>query len=130
MAAPTMAAPSLPTGQRPGKVQAISIMTLVGGILAVINFLTVAAASGGMCCLWPGLYYGLVVGILAIINGAALIGANAANETPPKAVAIMQIINIINFDVPNCVMGILTLVFLGDPEVVPFFRDPNQSANG
>jgi hypothetical protein len=128
--APTIAAPPVPTSQRPGKVQAISIMTLVGGILAIINFLTVAAASSGVCCLWPGLYYGLVVGIMAIIKGAALIGANAAYETPPKTIAIMQIVNIINFDVPNCVMGILTLVFLGDPEVIPFFRDPNKSANG
>jgi hypothetical protein len=123
-----------PSGQRPGKVQAIGIMTLVGGILAVINFLIVITSFGlgsmGICCIWPGFYYGLVVGVMAIVKGAALIGANAANETPPKAVAIMQIINIINFDVANLVMGILTLVFLGDPEVAACYRDPNASNAG
>ena len=103
-------------------------MTLVGDILAILNFLAVGASSGFVCCLWPGLYYGLVVGIMAIIKGAALISVNAANETPPKTIAIMQIVNIINFDIPNCVMGILTLVFLGDPEVVGFFKPPAKSA--
>jgi hypothetical protein len=103
-------------------VQAIGIMTLVGGILAVLQFLGNGLGSTFICCLWPGLYYALVVGILAIIKGSALIGSRAHLETPPKAIAIMQIVNIINFDVPNCVMGILTLVFLGDPEVQGFFR--------
>ena len=122
-----------PPAQKPGKVQAIGIMTLVGGILALINFLIVITSFGlgsmGICCVWPGFYYGLVVGIMAIVKGAALIGANASNETPPKAVAIMQIINIINFDVANLVMGILTLVFLGDPEVAACYRDPNSGPN-
>ena len=33
---------------------------------------------------------------------------------PARAIAIMQIINIVNGDIPNCVMSILALVFLGD----------------
>lgn len=121
-----------PSGEKPGKVQAIGLMTLIGGILAIVNFLAIGGGSGLVCCLWPGLYYGLVVGIMAIVKGAALIGVNAANETAPKAIAIMQIINIINLDLPNCVMGILTLVFLGDPEVAACYRDatPAPPANG
>lgn len=116
--------------QRPGKVQAIAIMTLVGGILAVFNFLVVGGSFGvstfGLCCLWPGFYYGLVIGIMAIVKGSALMSVNAAAEVPPKTIAILQIINIINFDVPNCVMGILTLVFLGDPEVEGFFKQAKR----
>ncbi|OAI41045.1 hypothetical protein AYO40_03945 [Planctomycetaceae bacterium SCGC AG-212-D15] len=110
------------TAERPGKVQAIGIMTLIGGILAVLNFLFWSLGSGFACCLWPGVYYSLVLGIMAIIKGSALIGSNAHLETPPQAIAIMQIINIINVDVPNCVMGILTLVFLNEAEVQAFFR--------
>jgi hypothetical protein len=34
----------------------------------------------------------------------------------------MQIVNIINGDVANCVMGILSLVFISDREVERFFR--------
>ncbi len=39
-----------------------------------------------------------------------------------QAIAIMQIVNIVNGDIANCVMGILTLVFLGEKPVKNFFR--------
>jgi hypothetical protein len=113
-------------GARPGKVQAIAIMTLVGGILATLNAVTFMGVLGissmGICCLWPGPYYGLVVGIMAIVKGSQLLGEGAPNMAAPRGIAIMQIINIINFDVPNCVMGILTLVFLNEPETARYFR--------
>jgi hypothetical protein len=41
---------------KPGKVQAISIMMLVGGIYALVHALGGVAASGLACCVWPGLY--------------------------------------------------------------------------
>ncbi len=102
---------------RPGKVQAIAIMTLIGGIYAIVHFLGVAGSSGGFCCLWPGLYYALVVGIMAIIKGSQLLGEQAPYQAPPKGIAIMMIINIINGDMINCVLGIIVLVFCSDPEV-------------
>jgi hypothetical protein len=118
--------------ERPGKAQAIAIMTLIGGILATLGSLStlayiglVGVASLGvglLCCLWPGPYYGLVVGIMAMIKGSQLLGQDAHRLPPPKGIAIMQIINIVNFDFPNCVMGILTLVFLNDPEVRRYYR--------
>jgi hypothetical protein len=119
--------------RKPGKVQAIAIMMLVGGILAIINSLLwltyegiFAAASFGMgllCCLWPGPYYCLVVGIMATVKGSQLIGEKAHLQPAPKAIAIMQIINIVNLDIPNCVMGIISLVFLNEPEVQRYFRE-------
>jgi hypothetical protein len=112
--------------EKPGKVQAIAIMTLVGGILATINALILLASFGlatmGVCCLWPGPYYGLVVGIMAIVKGTQLMGEESHRMAPPRGIAIMQIINIINLDVPNCVMGILTLIFLNEPETAKYFR--------
>jgi len=120
------------SAQRPGKVQAIAIMTLVGGILATINALAILAYIGMMgaatlgigllCCLWPGPYYGLTIGILATIKGSQLLGQDARSQPPPKGTAIMMIINIINVDIVNCVLGILVLVFCSDPEVEDFFR--------
>jgi hypothetical protein len=117
---------------KPGKVQAISIMMLVGGILAIIGSVislgylgVVGIASMGaglLCCLWPGPYYGLVVGIMATIKGSQLLGDKAHVQPPPKNIAIMQIINIVNLDIPNCVMGIISLVFLSEPEVRRYFR--------
>jgi predicted Zn finger-like uncharacterized protein len=114
------------TRDKPGKVQAIAIMMLIGGILALINGLTLLLSLGlgsmGICCLWPGPYYGLVVGIMAIVKGSQLLGKDDWRQPPPRGIAIMQIINIINFDMPNCVMGILTLVFLNEPEVRRYYR--------
>jgi predicted Zn finger-like uncharacterized protein len=112
--------------EKPGKVQAIAIMTLIGGILATINALSLLVFGGissmGVCCFWPGGYYGLVLGIMAIVKGSQLLGQDDWRQAPPKGIAIMQIINIVNFDVPNCVMGILTLVFLNEPEVRRYYR--------
>jgi hypothetical protein len=108
--------------ERPGKVQAIAIMTLIGGIYAILHFLGVGGGSSLICCLWPGLYYALVVGILAIIKGSQLLGQDARLQAPPKTIAILMIIEIINIDIICTVMGIIILVFCGDPEVEDFFR--------
>jgi hypothetical protein len=110
--------------ERPGKVQAIAIMTLIGGILATIHGLAmlVFGAFTCFCLFWPGTYYSIVLGIMAIIKGSQLLGANAHREAPPQAIAIMQIVNIINGDIANCVMGILSLVFLSERPVKRFFR--------
>jgi predicted Zn finger-like uncharacterized protein len=120
------------SGEKPGKVQAISIMTLIGGFiatlialgwLAYVGLFAIASMGIGLvCCLWPGPYYGLVLGIMAITKGARLLGEKAHLETPPQGIAIMMIVNVINGDFVNLVLGILTLVFLSDEEVKDFFR--------
>jgi predicted Zn finger-like uncharacterized protein len=103
--------------QKPGKVTGLGVMALVGGIIGVLLALSSAAGSVGVCCLWPGTYYSLIMGIMAITRGSALLGANASQQTPPTGIAVMMIINIINADVVNCVLGIIMLVFCGDDEV-------------
>jgi hypothetical protein len=112
--------------ERPGKVQAIAIMTLIGGIVATLvglNWLVLGGLSSmGLCCLWPGGYYSIVIGILAIIKGSQLLGKEGHLLAPPKAIAIMMIINIINADIICTVLGILILVFCGDPEVEDFYQ--------
>ncbi len=117
---------------KPGKVQAIAIMILVGGILAtiygaiyLIYFGIVGVATLGfglLCCLWPGPYFSLVVGIMGIIKGSRLLGDKAHRETPPQGLGVMMIINIINGDFVNLVLGILVLVFLSDDEVKDYFH--------
>jgi predicted Zn finger-like uncharacterized protein len=117
--------------EKPGKVQAIAIMILIGGILATLTAAVwlayigiVGLATMGiglLCCLWPGPYYGLVVGIMGIVKGARLLGEKAHREAPPQGLAIMMIINIINGDFVNLTLGILVLVFLADEEVKEFF---------
>jgi hypothetical protein len=109
-------------GSEPGKVQAIAIMTLVGGIWAVLW------GIGVICGAWwlvvPILTgaYSIVFGVLAIIKGASLLGQAARNETAPRPVAIMQIVNVINCDIANMVLGIITLVFLSDEQVASYYQ--------
>ncbi|HTU90835.1 MAG TPA: MJ0042-type zinc finger domain-containing protein [Gemmataceae bacterium] len=116
---------------KPGKVQAIAIMMLIGGILATLHAACVLAyfgfigvlsmGIGLLCCLWPGPYYGLVMGIMAITKGTRLLGEKAHRETPPYGIANMMIINIINLDIVNLTLGIIVLVFLVDEEVKDYF---------
>jgi len=106
------------TAEKPGQIQAVAIMMMVGGIIAIIVFLSWAATCFGL--VWPGIYFGLVVGIMAIVRAANMLGRD--DQGPPKTLAILQIICIINLDIINCVLGIVSLVMLNDPQVQSYYR--------
>ena len=104
----------------PGKIQAISIMTLVGGILAILTCFGIGLGTAGFWIPW---IYSLILGIMATIKGSQMLGSNPAPAfASAKTIAIMQIVNIINCDIPNLTMGIINLVFLNDPEVKEYLR--------
>jgi hypothetical protein len=103
---------------KPGQIQAVAIMMLVGGILGVLVFLLWAATCFGL--VWPGIYFELVVGIMAIVRAANMLGRD--DQGPPRTLAILQIICIINLDLINCVLGIVSLVMLNDPQVQSYYR--------
>ena len=111
---------------KPGKVQAIAILTLIDGILSILIGLgwIVAVVVGtlgiGIICT-PVLVYPIVMGILAIIYASKLIAEPPTVDKPAQYVAIMQIINIVFGGVLSLVSGILALVFYGDPEVKAYF---------
>ena len=132
------AAPNVPAAYgmthptvRPGKLQAMAIMTLVGGILATIAsiiwgiyavFAAIFTFGIGCICL-IGPIYQMVAGILCIIQGSKLLGKNPdPHYVKTKKTAIMQIICIICFDVVNLTLGIISLVFLNDEEVKAYIR--------
>jgi hypothetical protein len=108
--------------ERPGKVQTIAILSLVGGIWAVLFAVGIAGGSRGACCLWPGTYYCMVSGILAIVKGAQLLGESAHLSPVPLTTGILLIINIVSGDVVALVLGILIVVFCNDREVRTYFR--------
>jgi len=130
-AAPVAAAP--PGGQpiKPGKIQAISIMTLVGGIIGVLIGLSWGCYFGMITLATFGIgvflmilpVYALIFGIMAIIRGSQMLGSNPMPAfKSAKGIAIMQIVNIICCDITNLVLGIINLVFLNDPEVKDYLR--------
>jgi hypothetical protein len=96
-------------------------MMLVGGIIAL------AAGVGNLRFhflgfFWPPAVYSLVLGVMAIVRASRLLGRFGHLQPSPKVIAVMQIVNIINGDVPNLVMGIVSLSFLKDPGVRRYFR--------
>lgn len=112
-----------PKRREPEKVRAIGGMLLGGGIYALVHAVLAAGGSGFLCCLWPGVYFGLVWGILAVVRGSAILNGTDTNPAP-RTLHICQIITIVNFDVVNLVLGIMGLVFLGEPEVQDYFDRP------
>jgi hypothetical protein len=114
---------------KPGKVQAIAIMTLVDGILNIVwglflgimLLLLIIPTIGIILCFTPAAIYSIVVGILEIIAGAKLM------RTPPrkfkvKTIAILEIVNIVSLSFPSLVVGILNMVFYNDPETQAYIE--------
>ncbi len=102
--------------QKPGKIQAIAIITLVQGIMAIIGGLGLGLST---MCIYVPFVYGIVYGIMATIKGSAMLGQNPwpAYQTV-RTTAIMGIVNVINCDFMfGLAGGIVILVFLNDPEV-------------
>ena len=110
--------------QKPGKVQAISIMVLVMGIFATLGGLTLLLST---VCIYFVAIYGIVHGIMAIVKGSQLLGSDPWDAYQGvRTTAIMGIVNIINCDIWGMVCGIVILVFLGEPEVRAYMRLPQR----
>ena len=101
---------------KPGQVTAIAIMCLISGILDCLGATT-------MFCLWPGGIYSLIVGIFEIMYATRILPDPIRTSRMGKALAIMQIINIINFSILSVVTGILSLVFYNDPQVQGYYYE-------
>jgi hypothetical protein len=130
--------PATPQKSRPGKLQAVVIMTLIDGILNILYGLILAVTMGigaigtlGITCLCvPAGIYAVVVGVLEILAATKLMPEPPKVQEFPKYVAVMQIINIISGNVFSAVVGILALVFGNDPEVVAYFQGAAPAAPG
>jgi hypothetical protein len=103
--------------RKPSKVQTIGVLSLVGGIFAILLAVGAGIGTWGGCCFWPGIYYSFVLGVISIVRGSAILGNRAYLEKPPTGLAIMQMVNIINLDVTNLVLGIVMMIFCNDEEV-------------
>lgn len=121
--------PAVPQG-RPGKVTAIGIMTLVGGVVALIvsfnyfffGFWLGIGTFGIGCILFLPAVYSLALAIVAVIKGILILGAQPQQRSGPLLSAIMQIVNVISLDLFNVALGVIVLVFASDPQVKAFFR--------
>jgi hypothetical protein len=120
------AAPAGPFPERPGMVTAIAVMTLVNGIINLLwaFALTVSVVLGtlgiGILCVPLTLLPG-VLGIFELIYAAGLIQVPPRRQQPSQLLAILEICMILSGNVISLIVGILALVFYGDPAVRAYF---------
>jgi hypothetical protein len=108
--------------QKPGKVQAIGLMVLIGGIWACLLAALLGLASAGLLLCWPGSWYCIFLGIWCIIKAIPLMGDSAYREPVPTTTSILLIVNIINLDIVCVILGIICVVFCNDREVTQYFK--------
>lgn len=118
---------------RPGKIKAIAIMTLVGGVWSVMVALGlgwgVAASMCLACCLIPSTVYSFVTGIIMIVQGIMLLGNHPHRHLPrTRWTASLQIGCLLAADIPNVILGILNHVFLSDDAVKAYQHQGKQES--
>jgi hypothetical protein len=117
--------------QKPGMVQAITIMTLINGILNILYGLTVTAAIVfgtffiGIICA-PVTILPVVLGIFEIIYAVKLMANPPQSVKPSQTIAILEIVAIITGNLISMVVGILALVFYSDTNVKAYFARINR----
>ncbi len=117
--------------QKPGMVTALSIMTLVNGILNILYGLgvTVSVVVGtfgiGLLFCAPFTILPAVLGIFEIIYAAKLLPDPPQPVRPNQTIAILEICCIIAGGFISAVVGIVALVFYNDPGVRAYFARIN-----
>lgn len=95
----------------PAALLACWVMMGLGGAVAIMFSMALVFDVGGCCLFLPTIYYGVVMGIVAVTRGVG------RSRTGLTAVSVMQICNIINCDVFNLAFGIVGSVLLRSESV-------------
>lgn len=116
--------------ERPGMVTAIAIMTIVSGAMNIMYALGITAAivlgtiGIGIICapitILPG-----ILAIFEIIYGVNLLSVPPKPTQPSQVIAILEICCALTLNIIPLVVGILALVFYGDPKVKEYFTRIN-----
>ena len=113
--------PQLTGPVKPGKVQAIALMTLVNGIVNIFWGLGATAGLLWTIFCWPFGAFPLVLGILEIIYAVKLLSNGPEPVQPARHIAVMEICNILYGNALSLIVGIIVLVLYEDPEVKTFY---------
>ena len=114
--------------QKPGLVTAISVMTLISGIINLFwGFVASATALGtivGVICL-PVTILPTILGIFEIIYATKLMSAQPQPVQPSTSIAVFEIATVLMGNVFSMVVGILALIFYNDLVVRDYFASLN-----
>ncbi|MBN2085648.1 MAG: hypothetical protein JW748_10545 [Anaerolineales bacterium] len=118
--------------QKPDRLIAVAVMTLVSGILnlfwSVGIFIAIAVFGVGTfligCICLPLGIYPLALGILEIVYAAKLLGNPASpNLKPAYHIAIMEIIDTLFGNLPALIVGVAALILYNDVAVRRYFGE-------
>lgn len=121
-----------PTTKMPGKVSAITYMTLASGIINILSglILTGSVILGtlgiGLLCA-PITILPSILGVFEILYAVKLMANPPQPVQPSQIIAILEICCILLLGVLSAVIGILALVFYNDSEVKEYFERINSS---
>ena len=116
--------------EKPGMVTAVAVMTLVNGILNLLwGFgLTASVVLGtlgiGLLCA-PLTILPAVLGVFELVYAARMLQVPPRPMQPSQVLAVFEIAMILSGNVISLVVGILSLVFYGDPRVRAYFAAIN-----
>ena len=111
---------------KPGKVQTISILVLISGILNVFGggllalLIIIGTLGIGILCT-PVLILPMILGVVEIVYGINLLSDPPKVKELSQPIAILEICSILFANVFAVVVGIISLVFLNDDEVKSYF---------
>ena len=117
--------------EKPSMFTAISIMTLVNGILNVLYGLTLTLGIAcstlgiGLLCA-PLTIMPTVLGVFEIIYGAKLLASPPKPVQPSIALGVLEICCVLWGNLISPVVGILNLVFYNDDSVKAYFAQINS----
>ena len=117
---------SIPNHEKPGMVTALSIVTLISGILNIIYALTLTGGivlgtiGIGLLCA-PFTLLPAVLGVFEILYAIKLLANPPQPVQPSQTLAIFEISGIITGSITSLIAGILALVFYNDEAVKNYF---------
>jgi hypothetical protein len=120
------------TGQKPGLVTAIALMTLTSGIINLFwGFVASATALGtiiGVVCL-PVTILPTILGVFEIVYAAKLLSAQPQPVQPSTSIAVFEILTFLMGNIFSMVAGILALIFYNDLTVKEYFARINGGSS-
>ncbi|MBN2386922.1 MAG: hypothetical protein JXB85_07870 [Anaerolineales bacterium] len=126
----TEALPLLTGPQKPGKIQAVAILTLISGItnilwMLLLYMITSLGTAFIGCLALPFFVPPIVLGVFEIVFASKLLATPMKTNQPSPAIAIMEIICILTGNLVAVAAGIVALVVYNDPEVKDYFAQAN-----
>ncbi len=111
---------------KPGKVQSLSILIIISGVLNILGggFLAILIIIGtlgiGLLCA-PVLILPMLLGVAEIIHGINMLADPPRIKEPSQVIAILEICSILFGNVFAVIVGVINLVFSNDQEVKQYF---------